>query len=117
VLVEAMASGAILLWALGGLVAGLLAGSQLIGKAAKDRAATDVVAGQVERLRALPLGNPAWAAGVSDAGVPGHPSWTLLTVVVDEVDTDGGLPTPLTYKHAVVTVSYGASTYTQEAYK
>lgn len=116
VLVEAMASGAILFWALGGLVAGLVAGSRLLGTAAADRAATDVVASQVERLRALPVSNAAWAAGTTAVAVAGHPTWTLTTTVADVVDNDAG-PVPLTYKQAVVTVTYGASTYTQEAYK
>jgi len=117
VLVEAMASGAILFWALGGLAAGLLAGSKLIGTAAADRAATNAVAGQVERLRSLPVSHPAWAAGTTDAGVPGHPTWNLFTTVVDELDVDAGVPLPLTYKHAVITITYGTSTYSTEAYK
>ena len=116
VLVEAMASAAILFWAMSGLVAGLVAGAKLLGTASADRAATDAVAGQVERLRALPTGNPAWTAGASDAGVSGHPSWTLVTVVSDDVDTDAGAAT-LAYKHAVVTVTYGASTYSEQAFK
>ena len=117
VLVEAMVSAAILFWALSGIAAGLVAGTRLLGTAAVDRAATDVVAGEVERLRALPVNNAAWAAGASDAGVPGRPTWTLVTVVTDDVDTDGGFAAPLTYKHAVVTVTYRGATYSQEAFK
>ena len=117
VLVEAMASGAILLWALAGLVAGLLAGARLLSTAAADRAATDVVTAQVERLRSLAPASTAWAAGSTDAGVPGHPGWDLRTTVVDVLDVDAGVPVPLGYKRAVVTVSYGAATFTQEVYR
>jgi hypothetical protein len=117
VLVEAMASAAILFWAMSGLVAGLVAGAKLLGTASADRVATDVVSGQVERLRALPVTDPAWAAGATDAGVPGRPSWTLITVVTDDVDVDAGVAIPLTYKHAVVTLTYGASAYSAEAFK
>jgi hypothetical protein len=117
VLVEAMASSAILLWALAGLVAGLLAGAKLLGTASRDRVATEVVAGQVERLRAMPVNSSAWVAGTSDAGVAGHPTWDVVTVVVDELDADAGTAAPLSYKRAVVTISYGGSTYSEEIYK
>ncbi|HZN93844.1 MAG TPA: hypothetical protein VFB81_14130 [Myxococcales bacterium] len=117
VLVEAMASAAILFWALSGLTAGLLAGSKLIGTAAADHAATDAVAGQVERMRSLPVSHPAWAAGITALGVPGHPTWSLVTTVVDEVDINAGLPPPLTYKHAVISITYGTSTHFAEVYK
>jgi hypothetical protein len=117
VLVEAMISAAIVAWALAGIGAGLVAGTKLLGTASVDRAATDAVTSQVERLRALPVINAAWAAGASDAGVIGHPTWTLVTVVTDDVDADGGTAIPLTYKHATVTVFYGASTWSAEAFK
>ncbi|HYV44880.1 MAG TPA: hypothetical protein VFA20_08465 [Myxococcaceae bacterium] len=116
VLVEAMASAAILFWAMSGLVAGLVAGSKLLGTASADRAATDLVSGEVERLRALPTSDPAWAVGAVDAGVVGHPSWTFIRVVTNDLDTDAG-SVPLTYRHAVVVVTYGASTYSEEAFK
>jgi len=116
VLVEALVSAAILFWAMSGLVAGLVAGAKLLGTASVDRAATDVVSGEVERLRALPITDPVWAAGASDAGVVGHPSWTLVRVVTNDVDVDAGV-VPLTYRHAVVTVTYGASAYSEEAFK
>ncbi|HEY8206039.1 MAG TPA: hypothetical protein VIG99_01070 [Myxococcaceae bacterium] len=117
VLVEAMISAAIVAWALAGIAAGLVAGTKLLGTASVDRAATDVVTAQVERLRALPINNAAWAAGASDAGVLGHPTWTLVTVVTDDVDLDGGTAAPLTYKHATVILTYGASTWSAEAFK
>lgn len=116
ILVEAMVSGAILLWALAGLTAGLLAGAKLLGTATRDHAATDVVVGEVERLRALPATSGAWVAGTTDASVPGHPSWELVTEVYDHWDTDAGTLVPR-YKRAVVTVNYGASTYSEEIYK
>lgn len=118
VLVEAMVSAAILFWALSGIAAGLVAGTRMLGTASVDRAATDVVSGELERLRALPVNNAAWTAGASDAGVAGHPTWTLVKVVTDDVDVDGGFAVPLTYKHAVVTLIYrGGSTYSEEAFK
>ncbi len=117
VLVEAMVSAAILVWALSGLAAGLVAGSKLLGTASVERAATDVVTAEVERLRALPAGNAAWAAGATDAGVPGHPTWLLVKVVTDDVDADAGLAAPLAYKHAVVTLTYGGTAYSEEAFK
>ena len=117
ILVEAMASGAILLWALAGVVAGLLGGARLLGTAAADRDATDAVTAQVERLRALPTSNAAWAPGATDAGVAGHPTWELQTTVIDVVDADTGLPVPLGYKRAVVTVIYRSKSYTQEGYR
>jgi hypothetical protein len=117
VLVEALVSGAILFWALTGIAAGLVAGAKALGTASADRAATDLVSAEVERLRALPVSNPAWAAGASDAGVVGHANWTLIRVVTDDVDADAGVATPLTYKHAVVTVTYGPRAYSEEAFK
>ncbi|HVE87321.1 MAG TPA: hypothetical protein VND93_30905 [Myxococcales bacterium] len=116
VLVEALASAAILIWAMSGLAAGLIAGSRLMGTAQADRAATDAVTAQVERLRALPTTNAAWAAGTTNAPVAGHPTWVLTTVVVDQVDASAG-PVPLNYKHATVSITYGASTHVQEAFK
>lgn len=118
VMVEALASAAILFWAMSGLVAGLVAGAKLLGTASADRVATDVVSGEVERLKALPITDPAWAAGVADAGVGvgGHPSWVMVRVVTNDVDTDAGV-VPLTYRHAVVTLTYGASAYSEEAFK
>jgi hypothetical protein len=117
VLVEAMASGAILFWAMSGLLAGLLAGAKLLSTASADRVATDVVSAEVERLRALPVSDPAWAAGAADAGIAGHPGWVLVRVVTNDVDTDAGVAGPLTYRHAVVTLTYGASAYSEEALK
>ena len=117
ILMEAMVSGAILLWALAGVVAALLAGARLLGTATMDRAATDAVTAQVERLRALPSSNAAWAAGITNGPVAGHPGWVLQTTVTDVVDVNTGLPVPLGYKRAEVTVTYGPKFYTEEVYR
>jgi hypothetical protein len=117
VLVEAMVSGAVFLWALGGLAAALIAGARLVGDAMADEDATELVAAEVERLRSLPVTHPAWSAGASDAGVAGHPGWEVIWQVSDVTDLDAGTAGPLSYKHAVITMRYRNRVYRAETFR
>jgi Tfp pilus assembly protein PilV len=117
VLVEAMVSGAVFLWALGGVAAALIAGARLVGDAMADEDATELVVSEVERLRSLSAAHPAWAVGVTDAGVTGHPGWQVEWQVSDVTDVDAGPAGPLTYKRAVVTVTYRGRAYRAETFK
>lgn len=117
VMVEAMISGAVFLWALAGVAAALIAGARLVGDAMADEDATELVVAEVERLRSLPVGHPAWTAGVTDAGVAGHLGWQVVWQVSDVTDLDAGVVGPLSYKRAVVTVTYRNRAYAAETFK
>jgi Tfp pilus assembly protein PilV len=113
VLIEALVGGAVLMLALGGVMAGLAEANGHVARAVADQNRTQLLVEQAERLRALPLSNAQWTPGTHkpciSAELPG--TWTCQLDVVTVTDNDiGGAAGPLTYRRAVVTITTGSNT-------
>jgi len=86
-LLEALAAGALVLLAITAVASGVVQAARDGAIAREDQAAWRLAANELERLRALPLGAPAWAAGVTGpVAPPGHPDWSLTVTVSDVAD-------------------------------
>jgi Tfp pilus assembly protein PilV len=111
-LIEAMLGGAVLMIALGSVLGGLVQANGHVARATADQNLTQYLVDQTERLRALPVSDPLWAAPAlgKPCIVMGLPAtWTCKVDVYDDTDTDmGGATGPagsVRYKRAVVTVT------------
>jgi Tfp pilus assembly protein PilV len=110
VLIEALVGGAVLMLALGGVMAGLAEANGHVARAVADQTRAQLLVDQTERLRALKLSDPVWAPGAKNCTITGVPStWICQINVVLVTDNDiGGAAGPQTYRRALVTITTGA---------
>lgn len=111
VLIEALVGGAVLMLALGGVMAGLAEANGHVARAVADQTRAQLLVEQTERLRALKLADPMWTPGTKLCTITGVPStWNCQINVVMVTDNDiGGAAGAQTYRRALVTITTGAN--------
>lgn len=112
VLIEALVGGAVLMLALGGVMAGLAEANGHVARAVADQTQVQLLVDQTERLRALPITHAVWAPGTKACTLTGLPgTWTCQLVVATVTDNDiGGAAGAQTYRRALITITTGANT-------
>jgi len=121
-LIEAMVGGAVLMVALGSVLSGMLAAREHVARSVVDQHMTQHLVHQAERIRALPPGhtllitssplvNPR--ACLLETGEEFPKGMTCDVFVFPDTDTAvGGAAGPLSYKRAVVKMTFaGRSQY------
>jgi hypothetical protein len=117
-LVEVMIGGAILVWAMSGLTAGLTDAITDVGVAGDQQQASLWLQQKVEELQATPLTQWAANCGASyqtqDLGLGTHPKWLRVTSWNPPAADAYSFPTPApglstsaTFFSATVMISYG----------
>lgn len=110
-LLEAVAGGVVLLLAIAAISTALSASSTSMSRANINQQAEQEALAKIEALRAAPLTSTAWAVGTTSGNLTGaHANWTWqiqITPISDALDAGINPPT-LTYRKAVVTITYGS---------
>lgn len=121
VLAEALVGGVVMMLALVGVFGALSRGGEDVGRALAAQNAAQRATEQLEWMRAQPSSAAAWVAGgpkpCQALLVPLPMGWTCTVTVTEVADTDVGAPVSgaLSYKRAVVQVSYRGTSLSLEA--
>jgi uncharacterized membrane protein len=118
-LIEAMVGGAVLMVALGSVLAGLGSAREHVTRSVVDQRITQQLMDQAERIRALSRNDEPWKTlGIDkDACLGKHtdpekstipPEWKCHISVFEDTDTAVGGPVagPLKYRRAVITLTF-----------
>jgi hypothetical protein len=108
VLAEVMVSGAVLLWAIAGVMAGIQNGKLAASQAARAQDASAMLLEKGDALRQMPLASLAAlvtaAVPTVESGVDGHAQWTRTTTYASSSDSYN--VGAVTFYVATVQVSY-----------
>lgn len=107
VLAEALVGGAVLMLALVSVLSGLSQANGHVARAVSDQGLMQALTDQTERLRALPISDTRWDAGLAKPCLPSSlpPELTCRLDIYAETDNAfGGAAVPVPYRRAVVTL-------------